>query len=79
MRCVVSAPENQLRSTIAAGTDVGQVGLARNQAFGRSEVADEEFPVGIVDEHILRLHVAMGDSDLLEVEQPLEHLESQYF
>ena len=42
--------------------------------FGRAKIANQKFPLLIIDENVLGFHVAVGDPFFPQVEQSSEHL-----
>lgn len=71
---VLGGPENQLGSSVAPRTNIGDVGLSPHQLLGRPEVADNHCVLVFVDQDILGLDVAVGNGEHAEVIEAADNL-----
>ena len=71
---VVRCPKDELWRAVVAGTDVADVGLARDEDLGGAKVAELEDAGGWVEKEVLGLDVTVADTDGVDVHEGAEEL-----
>lgn len=64
---VVGCSENQLRSSIASRTDVGDIGLTLHKLLSRTKIAHDQLVGFAVYQNIVWFYVSMADAYFIEV------------